>query len=116
MVILKDKINHLGLFKTLLLVIILIVQFSFIGCSKKKIVNQDKFVKIYSDLVIAQDTTGSPPKTNEKLKKEILKRYNVSNQEYRETIAYYNKNPKEWDMFFKKVIAYVDKLKKKSGT
>ena len=112
----KDKVNHLRLFNTLLLGIILIAQFSFTGCSKKKIIKQNKLVKIYADLVIAQDTTGPPPKNNEKLKKEILKRYNVSNQEYRETIAYYNKNPKEWDKFFKKVITYVEKLKKKSGT
>lgn len=91
------------------------VIFAASGCSSKKIIDQDKFVKIYADLIIAQDTTNAAVKNNNTLKEEILKRYNVTDSEYKETVSYYNQNPKEWQTFFNKVIEYIGKLKKKSG-
>ncbi len=85
------------------------------GCSGNKVINEDKFVKIYSDLIIAQDTAGGNYKSNNELKKEVMKRYNVTQEQYKETVTYYNKEPHRWESFFTKVTAYINELKKKNS-
>ena len=88
---------------------------SFInGCSGDNIISEDKFVKIYSDLIIAQDTVSSRMKNNQELRKEILSRYNVTEAQYKATVDFYNKNPNQWEEFFTKVTAYINELKKNS--
>jgi|YelNatPaOPRAMG01_1025707.scaffolds.fasta_scaffold00724_13 hypothetical protein len=88
---------------------------SFInGCSNDNIISEDKFVKIYSDLIIAQDTISSRAKNNQELRKEILNRYNVTDDQYKATVDFYNKNPNHWEEFFTKVTAYINELKKNS--
>ena len=93
----------------------------FSACQNQNRINEDKFVKIYTDMVIAQDSIidrKTPdslqvvnPRTN--ARNEILKRYNVSLDQYQSTVDYYNQDPERWQTFFDKVIAEVDSMKTK---
>lgn len=85
------------------------------GCGNKKIINEDKFVKIYTELIIAKDTSSSVPSGKNVLLKKVLSRFNVSEEQYKETIDYYNRDPEKWRKFFRKAISYADSLKKRRG-
>ncbi len=90
------------------------VLFNLAGCNNDNIISEDKLVKIYTDLIIEQDTSKSAPPDLSKLRDKIFSRYRVTEKQYDATIDYYNRNPKEWQKFFKKAISYADKLKQKS--
>ncbi len=93
----------------------------FSACKNQNRINEDKFVKIYTDMVIAQDsiidkkTTDSlhviNPHTN--ARDSVLKKYNVSLEQYQLTVDFYNQDPERWQTFFDKVIANVDSMKTK---
>ena len=84
-------------------------------CSKEVIIEEDKFVSIYSDMVIAQDTLTLSSADVDSLRKTIFNRYDVTEELYKATLDYYNKDAKRWEEFFDKVIAHVEDLKKKTG-
>ena len=84
--------------------------FIFFSCSDGKIIPEEKFVNVYTDLVIAQDTS--------KVKNHdiIFRKYNITVDEYEKTIEYYNEKPERWIKFFDSVIQKVENLKEqKSG-
>ena len=85
------------------------------SCSDSPPVKEEKFVKIYIDMLIAQDSTGSNYRQLEVIKKEVLKRYSVSETDYNSTLKFYNDDPKRWSEFFEKAIAYLEKLNKEKG-
>jgi adenylate kinase family enzyme len=84
------------------------------GCSKNKVINEDKFVKVYADLVIQQDTLKNLSVKIDSLKQIVFKRYNVTEKEYKKTIEYYNNDPRKWEEFFKRVKGYLEELNKKN--
>jgi Domain of unknown function (DUF4296) len=88
---------------------------SFSGCSKNRIINEDKFVKLYADLVIQQDTLNTLNYKTDSLKIAVFKRYDVNEEDYKNTIKYYNQDPSRWEKFFNKVTAYLEGLKKKNA-
>ena len=65
-------------------------------------------------MVVAQDTTNADAKKMEKIKEKIFNKYNITDKEYRETLKYYNNEPKKWQDFFNKVIKHFEELKKKA--
>jgi hypothetical protein len=81
------------------------------GCKKEGVLEEERFVKIYSEILIAGDTTSV-----NLAKKDVFERYNISEEEYRATVDHYNKNPKDWDIFFNKVIAHIESLKNDSSS
>ena len=98
----------------------LIVLF-FSSCENKNIISEDTFIKIYADLLIAQDTSFID--SNEidttfwqadSFKQMIFSKHNITIMQYEETLKYYNQNPELWEKFFEKAIAYVENQKKKS--
>ena len=91
---------------------LLLILFSFAGCSHK--ISEDKFILVYSDLVIAQDTLKGNLKQGE-IKNLVFKRYNVSENEYTETLNYYNSNSRKWEAFFNKTISHLEDLRNKKG-
>ena len=91
---------------------LVLILLSFAGCSHK--INEDKFILIYSDLVIAQDTLKRNFKQGE-IKNLVFKRYNVSEKEYSETLNYYNSDPRKWEAFFNKTISHLEGLRSKKG-
>lgn len=83
------------------------------GCSKEQKIDEKTFVKVYSDLVIAQDSLAMDSTAFVNEKKNIFTRYSVSKEMYVKTLEYYKKNPDEWKALFKKVIAYLREQEKK---
>ena len=97
-------------FPTLCISIIL-----FHGCDKEvKVIPEEKFIKVYVDLLILQDTTSTDSLSLDSLKTFVFKNHNVSAEEYNATIRYYNSEPKKWEEFFDKAINYVEALKKEA--
>lgn len=91
---------------------IILLFFSFLiltGCKPKRI-DEDKFIKIYTDIIIMKDTTGI---SIDNVKKEVFQKYNTSDKEYQNTLNYYNEDPEKWEAFFDKAIAYLENQKNK---
>ena len=107
--------NHRNINLLILIYFSLSILFLLAGCSKKNAINEDKFVKIYADLVIQQDTLKNLSVKNDSLKQIVFKRYNVTEEEYKKTIDYYNNDPSKWQEFFKRVKGYLEELNKKNA-
>jgi len=97
----------------------------FCSCSEEGPIEQEKMVRIYCELLIAQDSLasastlkpagiGREPLTDS-IKSAIFRRYNVTPEDYKETIDYYNEDQKLWESFFSRTIDYLDSLKTKSA-
>ncbi len=81
------------------------------GCSKSRVISEDKFMKVYVDLVVAQDTSNAPIAKFDSVKAIVFKRNDITKEEYDATIDYYNKDPQKWQDFFRKTTMYVNKLR-----
>lgn len=81
------------------------------GCEDQP-VNEDKFIKVYTDLVIAQDTSERSLPLYE-IKKIVFAKNRITEQDYNHTLRFYNENPGKWETFFDKAIAYLEKQRKK---
>lgn len=80
------------------------------GCSKEdKIIKEDTFVLVYTDLVIAQDSLSADSSGFVKEKQKIFSKYNVNKKLYLKTLEYYKENPEEWKKLFDKIIIYLRK-------
>ena len=66
-------------------------------------------------MLIAQDTVTLSSAGLDSLRAAVFKKYNVTEELYKTTLDYYDKDSDKWENFFNKVIAHVDSLKKKSG-
>lgn len=91
-------------------IIFLLTAFIF-SCSKDDILPEDKFIKIYIDILVAQDTLSDSSISNDSLKTLILGKYNVTDSVFTKTIEYYNYNPDKWEKFFEDAIKQVEELK-----
>jgi Domain of unknown function (DUF4296) len=90
--------------------ILLLFLLSFAGCTHK--INEDKFILVYSDLVIAQDTIKNNNNIST-IKNTVFRKYNVTEKEYTETLNYYNSDPRKWEPFFNKTISHLEDLRSK---
>lgn len=84
----------------------------FPGCLNSGKIDEDKFVIVYTDILIAQDTSTTSLKD---LKKQILKKHGETEESYQKTIKYYNEDIARWEDFFDKVEKYA-LAKKKQGS
>jgi len=91
-------------------IVFLITVFIF-SCSNDDILPEDKFVKIYIDILVAQDTLNDNSISNDSLKTLILQKYNVADSVFTKTIEYYNYDPAKWEKFFEDAIKHVEELK-----
>jgi hypothetical protein len=96
----------------LLNLISLLILFS--GCDRDNIIEQEKLVLIYSDLLIASDTSAVNENNLDSLRTSVFNRYSVTEEEYENTLEYYNEELERWDEFFDKVNAHIENLKQKS--
>ena len=85
-----------------------------LSCSKKNTVDEVKLIKVYADLLIIQDTTNIENYSLDSLRTTVLDRYDLTLPQYEEMIKVYNQEPKKWEEFFDKAIAYVNELKAKN--
>ncbi len=91
-------------------IIFLLTVFIF-SCSKDDILPENKFINIYIDILVAQDTLSDSSISNDSLKTLILEKYNVTDSVFTKTIEYYNYNPDKWEKFFEDAIRRVEELK-----
>lgn len=93
----------------------------FYTCSGKKPVSQEKMIRIYTDMILAQDSLNIKASTPgrdalpDSAKQQIFSRHNVSSADYEKTINYYNENPEYWESFFTRTTIHLDSLKRASA-
>ena len=88
--------------------LIFTISVGLLSCKKQPAIDEKKLVKIYADMIFMQDTSVS---SQSEIKKEVLKRFNVNENNYDNTIEFYNDDPQRWQPFFDSVIIYIEKLK-----
>lgn len=93
---------------------ILFLLFFCTGCDKGPAVPEDTLVKVYTDIVIAQDTTADSSKNVFVINEEIFRRYNITAEQYKKSIDYLNEDMLRWESFFDKAIKYAEDLKQKA--
>ena len=84
------------------------------GCSNDKILDEEKFVKVYSDIVIAHDTIPAGTANFDSVKQAIFKKHGINSGQYDSTVSYYNQDVERWKGFFNKATAYIDTLANKN--
>jgi hypothetical protein len=98
--------------KKFFLLIFYILLFAFLThCSEEEILPEDELIKIYVDILIAQDTTTDKSITTDSLKTIVLKNYDVPDSLYVKSIEHYNSSPAKWEAFFDNAIKYVEELR-----
>ena len=80
-------------------------------CTKKSSIPEKQLIKIYVNILVAQDTISDKSITLDSLRHIVLNNYNVSDNSYKESIQYYNQDPEKWNDFFDKAIEYVEELR-----
>ncbi len=84
------------------------------NCSEDEVIPEEKFIQVYVDLMIVQDTTRSNPLPLDSLKEIVFTKHDITSELYDKTIAKYNSSPEDWEEFFDKAIAYLEELKTKN--
>jgi hypothetical protein len=81
------------------------------ACDENSPIPDEKFMELYVDLLIIQDTTATANFSIDSVKTLVLERYDVSNEQYDSMIKFYNSNPEKWTTFFDSATAYVERLR-----
>jgi hypothetical protein len=97
------------------IVILSFLLFLLSGCDTNKIIEEEKFIEIYTDIIIAKDTVSETTMSKNALIKSILVKYNVTFDEYKTTVEYYNEDSERWEKFFAQAITYLEKKRKDSA-
>ncbi len=91
-----------------------------ICCSKNEksghVIPRDTFVQVYADLLIVgreriSDTTGAKGRIQ-----ELFKKYGVTEQDFRRTVARYNEDPVEWKEIVNEVIKRLEEKRNEATT
>ena len=97
-----------------LLPLLIITASLLISCSEEEVIPEEKFIHVYVDLMIVQDTTRTNPLPLDSLKEIVFTKHDITSGLYDKTIAKYNSSPEDWEEFFDKAIAYLEELKTKN--
>jgi hypothetical protein len=81
------------------------------SCSEEEVIPEEKFIHVYVDLMIVQDTTRVNSLPLDSLKQIVFTKHNITSELYDKTVAKYNSSPENWEEFFNKAIAYLEVLK-----
>jgi len=81
------------------------------SCSEEEVIPEEKFIHVYVDLMIVQDTTRINSLPLDSLKDIVFTKHNITSELYDNTVAKYNSSPENWEEFFDKAIAYLEELK-----
>ena len=84
------------------------------ACDKGPPIPEEKFIKVYVDLLIVQDTTTAKIFSLESIKTIVFTKHSISAEQYDATINYYNSQPEKWVAFFDSAMVYVERLKRDS--
>ena len=87
----------------------------FFSCDDNKVIEEEKFIKVYVDLLIVQDTTSSYQLPIDSISAIVFKKHGITAENYQHTIDHYNSSPEKWEDFFSKATEYVEQLKQEAG-
>ena len=82
-----------------------------VNCSEEDILPEEKLIKIYVDILIAQDTTSDKSISTDSLKVIVLNNHDVPDSLYLKAIEHYKSSPAKWEAFFDNAIKYVEELR-----
>jgi hypothetical protein len=89
-------------------IISLLVVILFLSCSSDRHsrlpAKQQKFVHIYTELLKLKEKNISPQKAYIDSSIAVLHKYQYTQEEYDQTLAYFNKKPKRWKVFYEEVL------------
>ena len=85
------------------------------SCNQNKIIEEEKFIEIYTDIIIAKDTTSVTTQSKDAVIKSVLAKHNVTLDAYKTTVQYYNQDSERWEKFFAQAITYLEKKRENSA-
>lgn len=94
--------------KIFLTVLFSLLSILFVACEDSPPIEQKKLIKIYSDMLIMQDSSSLAASD---IKQRVFSLYNISEYDYESSIAYLKKEPERWQGFYDSVIVYLQKIK-----
>jgi hypothetical protein len=97
-------------FKTIRFASLIIFILLITACDENPPIPEKKFIEVYVDLLICQDTTTASYNPDS-LKSFVLTKHNIPESQYNSMIEYYNQRPDKWIAFFDSVTTYVEQLK-----
>lgn len=97
----------------LITLIFLLSLAAFYGCKKEDIIEENTFVKFYSDLTLASDSIGYDSKSLLEIRSSLHNKYKTTERLYFNTIEYYRKDTEKWGKFLDKVILKLEKDRQK---
>ena len=95
---------------TLIICVIIFLQ----ACNDDPPIPEKIFMRVYVDILIAQDTTTTTSFSTDSLREEILADNDILPEQYVDMIEYYNARPEKWMPFFDSVTVYVEQMRLES--
>lgn len=92
--------------KKLVILIVFYFAFNFVACNDLPPIEEKKLVKLYSEMIIIQDTTSLSASD---IKLSVLRKNHIPESDYDKTIYYYNQSPEKWQAFFDSVIVFIER-------
>ncbi|NWF49222.1 MAG: DUF4296 domain-containing protein [Ignavibacteriaceae bacterium] len=96
--------------KTPFLFFVLFVVIFAASCDKEEAIPEDEFVVVFTDLIIANDTADFNKTNRLEVKKAVLKKHNITEEQYKRTLDFYNKDPEKWKEFFDRAVTRAESL------
>ncbi len=84
------------------------------GCTEEDVLSEDKFISVYVDLLINQDTLSYKQIPIDSIKALVFTKHDITEEQYYNTLDKYNSSPEEWEAFFDKALLYAEELKTKN--
>jgi hypothetical protein len=84
----------------------------FLSCDQNKVIDEDKFIELYTDILIAKDTTAVVSQSKDSTVQIILRKHNITFDDYKTTVDYYNQESERWERFFNSAVTYLESKKK----
>lgn len=94
---------------------LLFAAFISLNCNRTNLIDEEKFVRIYIDLMIYKDTASVSGLNNEELLRAVLTQHKVTFEEYKSTVEYYSQAAERWEKFFTKALAYLESKQKSAS-
>lgn len=83
---------------------IFLVSIFLFGCESNLKIDEDNFVNIYADLLVAKEIYRGNDSGYIKARDSIYNSYKVNHFMVERTLKYYNSDTEKWKIFFEKVV------------
>lgn len=78
----------------------------FAGCGPKRL-DKEKFILVYYDILLMQESRGGEIGAMELIRNEVYKKHGITDEEYRNTLAWYSEDKARWEEFYTGLTEYV---------